>query len=280
MTDGASGASLANRVCADYHLRSALNKGIMSEFIANRKAFHLDHEHRGVRYSVILILLLSFFAAFLAINAVLRAMAPGLNTSVILSCLGAIPVCLGFSALGEWYLKRHWHSGRMLIMSSDRITVRLDDEQERHIARDKHINTSWWEIPLAGYARGGRERRIPSKWSCVAGQLQQDETRFVVFCYANPQRLRTWRERYEFEKLKPEDVYSTSFSARFGSPDRPELPAEVIAGKQGRQWLAERTRWREGLEMTQDDFEEFLEMMRTPHEQRFGAADGARAEIA
>lgn len=270
--------SLANRLCADYHLLSALNKGIMSESTTQRMTFHLDQEHRGVRYAVILILFLSFVVAFAVINAVLNAVAPQLNTTVILSCLGAIPVCLGFSALGEWYLKRHWHSGRMLIVDSERITAHLDDDGELHMARDKHMNTLWWEVPLSGYARGGRERRIPAKWSCVAGQLQQDGMRVVVFCYATPQRLTAWREQYEFEKLKPEDVYNTSFSARFGSPDRPELPAEVIAGKQGRHWLAERNRWRDGVEMTQDDFEQFLEMMRMAREQRSGAAQ--RAEVA
>lgn len=251
----------------------------MSESNAYRKTFHLDHEHRGVRYSVILILLVSFVAAFVAINAILGAVAPELNTSIILSCLGAVPVCLSFSALGEWYLKRHWHSGRMLIVAPDTITIRFDDAGDRQMARDKHINTLWWEIPLAGYTRGGRERRIPSKWNCVAGQLQQDGTRIVVYCYADPKRVRAWRERYEFERLKPEDVYNTSFSARFGSPDRPELPSEVIAGKQGRQWLAERNRWRDGLEMTRDDFEQFLEMMRAPREQRFGAADAEHAGL-
>lgn len=225
------------------------------------KTFHLDHEHSGVRYSVILILLLSFIAGFAAISATLRVLAPDLNTTAILSCLGAIPIGLAASAVGEWYLKRTWHSGRVLTVTPDQLALRYPDETKKRIDRHKNVNQLWWQIPLAGYARGGRERRISSKWYCVSGQLQQDETRVVVFCYAEPQRQQSWRERFEFEMLRPEDVYNTSFGGRFGSPSRPEIPPDVVAGRQGRHWLAERNRWREGVEMTQKDFEQFLEMI-------------------
>lgn len=234
----------------------------MPESNSDKTTFHLDHEHRGLRYTVILILFLSFAAGFLIANALLRRMAPALNTTVILSCLAAIPICLAASALGEWYLKRNWHSGRSLRVGPEQLTLRLSDGSEQHIDRQKHMNLLWWHVPLTGYARGGRERRIPSKWHCVSGQLQQDDVRIVVFCYANPKRWEVWRTRFEFEMLRPEDVYNTSFSGRFGSPDRPELPADVIAGKQGRHWLAERNRWRNGLEMTQEDFEQLMQLLR------------------
>lgn len=239
----------------------------MPEASYEKTTFHLDPEHRGVRYTVILILLVSFTVAFVLINVILRRVAPEINTTAILACLGAIPVCLALSAIGEWYLKRTWHSGRSLSVAPTRMTLRLPDASLRRIDRQKNVNQLWWQIPLSGYARGGRERRIPSKWHCVSGQLQQDEVRVLVFCYVGPDRWQTWRKRFDFEMLKPEDVYNTSFSGRIGSPDRPELPAEVIAGKQGRHWLAERNRWREGLEMRQDDFEQLLEMLRSDEKQ-------------
>lgn len=235
----------------------------MSKPISEQNVFHLDREHSGVRFAVIAILLVSLVVAFVAINYLLRVTAPELNTTVILACLGALPVSLLFSAVGEWYLKRNWHSGRKLIVQPEYITLKLPDDSDKQIVRQKTMNQLWWRLPLAGYARGGRERRIPAKWSCVAGQLQQNETRVVAYCYARPKTLDEWLNRYEFAKLNPDEVYQTSFRSRLGSPSRPELPAEVIAGPKGRFWLAERNRWRHGVELTEDDFEELLGLIRS-----------------
>lgn len=235
----------------------------MSKPISERTVFHLDPEHSGVRLAVILILLVSLVVAFVAINYLLRVTAPDLNTTVILACLGALPVSLLFSAIGEWYLKRNWHSGRKLIVEPERITLQFPDGGNKQINRHKKMNQLWWRVPLAGYARGGRERRIPATWSCVAAQLQQDETRVVAYCFARPKRLEEWLNRYEFARLYPDDVYKTSFRSRLGAPGRPELPADVIAGPKGQFWLAERNRWRFGVELTEDDFEELLNLVRT-----------------
>lgn len=233
----------------------------MSKPISEQTVFHLDPEHSGVRLAVIAILAISFIIAFLAMNVVLDVVAPQLNTTLILACLSAIPIALLFSGIGEWYLKRTWHSGRKLIIEPETVTLHLPEDENRQIDRRKKMNRLWWRIPLSGYARGGRERRIPSKWSCVAGQLQQDEMRVVVFCYARPGRLEEWLARFDFVRLNPEDVYSTSFRSRLGSPLRPDLPSDVIAGQHGRHWLAERNRWAFGVELTEDDFEQFLELM-------------------
>lgn len=238
----------------------------MSKPISEQTVFHLDPEHSGVRYAVIAIVLVSFVIAFVAMNFLLGVIAPQLDTTLILACLSAVPISLLFSAIGEWYLKRSWHSGRKLIVEPETIILHLPEGENKQIDRQKKMSQLWWRIPLAGYARGGRERRIPSKWSCVAGQLQQDETRVVAFCYVRPQRLDQWLRHYEFARLHPEEVYNTSFRGRLGSPLRPDLPAEVIAGDQGRFWLAERNRWAFGVEMTEDDFEEFLGIIRSDAE--------------
>ena len=234
----------------------------MSTSTSSQTVFHLDQEHSGVRYAVILILLLSFTGAFAAVSFLLRAFVPTLNTTAILSCLAAIPISLLISAVGEWLLKRSWHSGRMLMVDDERITLQLPETADREIYRRKTVNTLWWHLPLAGYARGGRERRIPAKWYCMAGQLQQDETRIVVYSYATPERRQRWVASFEFAKLSPDDVYKTSFSSRLGAPNRPDIPPDVIAGRHGRFWLGERNRWREGVELTQDDFEQLLNLTR------------------
>ncbi|HZD10007.1 MAG TPA: hypothetical protein VE553_01600, partial [Candidatus Binatia bacterium] len=196
-----------------------------------KTVFHVDREHKGVRYAVVAILLVSFAFAFAALSVVLRLLVPTINTTAIISCLGAVVVSLLITAAGESILKRSWHSGRTLTVGSDRVVLHRPEDDDKTIDRQKIVNPLWWQIPLAGYARGGRERRIPAKWRCVAGQLQQDETRIVAYSYVSPSRLRTWQERYNFQKLSPEKVYNTSFAARLGAPNRPQIPPEIIAGK-------------------------------------------------
>jgi len=233
----------------------------ITSLATNHAVFHLDQEHTGVRYAIIGTLFLTFLLGYWLSSYLLRTLFPEISTTAILSCLGAVPISLLFAAGVEWMLKRTWHSGRTLAVDSENITLHLPEGKDRVIFRRKILNQLWWQLPLSGYARGGRERRMPAKWYCMAGQLQQDETRIVVYCYVSPKRRRRWLDSYEFEKLSPEDVYNTSFSGRIGSPNRPELPPEVIAGRQGRFWLAERNRWRDGVEMSQEDFEQFLSML-------------------
>lgn len=230
---------------------------------------HVDHEHAGIRYSVLLILVVAFFLSFLALDALLAAAFPGLRSTVIFACFGALIPALMVTAIAEWMLKRTWHSGRRLEISDDMLALRAANGVDRVIDRNESVNKLWWHFPMGGFSRGGRERRVPSKWSCLAGQLQQDEARIVVYCYAPPRRSETWLERYEFQELDPGTIYDTSFSARFTGPTRPEIGPEIIAGPNGRYWLAERYRWREGVEVTPEGFERLLQRVRIAEEPRF-----------
>ncbi len=242
------------------------HKHVMTQRSANKVAFHLDSEHKGIRYTVLLILLCSFVAAFLLADRIWSAVLPQIQTSAILSCLAAIPASLLLSAVAELVFKRRWHSGRTLTVSQDAIDLDLGDEGGPRIDRSQPYRTLWWALPLAGFARGGRERRIPSRWFCFAGQVQQNGQRIVVFSYTSPRRANEWLQSYAFTRLNAEEVYNTSMRARRGMPARPELPPEVVAGANGHYWLAERNRWREGVEMVQDDFEHFLQMIHMPNE--------------
>lgn len=234
----------------------------MSTSSTRQNVFHLDHEHKGLRIVVMALLFLGLILSFFLSGYVWRMLLPEVNTTAILSCLSAIPLGLLIAGLGEWLLKRTWHSGRTLVAGERRLTLIMPQTAEQALELDKAYQSVWWEIPLAGYPRGGRERRIPSNWYCLAGQLQQGESRIVVYCYANPKFRERWNARYEFVTLEPQDVYNTSLRARMTAPGRPDIPPDVIAGRQGRHWLAERNRWREGVEMTQDDFDQLLQLIR------------------
>lgn len=239
----------------------------MTEHTPNATILHVDQEHTGIRVTVLLILVVTGIAAFFGLDALLALLWPELNTTLILSCLGAIVVGVAVTAVGERILKRVWPSGRKLIIEPHRITLRMPERDDRAIVRDKRLNEMWWHLPLGEYPRGGRERRQPGSWFCLAGQLQQDETRIVAYCYAPPKRKKAWLQKYPFRKLDPTDVYDTSVSARLGAPMRPEITPEIVAGADGSYWLAERNRWREGVELTPEDFELLLRAAHTGDQQ-------------
>ena len=218
-----------------------------------------DPEHTGLRLAVPLILILSFLLGYFLISAVLRRAFPEWGSVVFISCLGAVPISLVVAGVGEAVLKRVWPSGRQLIIRPGSVTLQRPDQPDKTIELNERMDQLWWAFPLKDYPRGGRERRMPRSHWCIAGQLQQNGRRLVSFCFAPEETVHAWNDRYELRELDPEDVYDTSFQARMGAPVRPEIPSDVIRGEDGRHWLAERNRWREGVELAADDFDTLLQ---------------------
>lgn len=218
-----------------------------------------DPEHTGLRFVVPLLLIVSFSLGYFLMSAVLRRAFPEWGSVVFLSCLGALPISLLVAGAGEAVLKRVWPSGRQVIIRPDSVALRRPDQPNKTIELNQHMDQLWWTFPLKNYPRGGRERRMPSGHWCVAGQLQQNGERLVCFCFADQSTVRAWNDRYELRKLDPEKVYDTSFTSRMGAPIRPDIPAHVVRGDDGRHWLAERNRWREGVELAADDFDTLLQ---------------------
>ncbi len=231
----------------------------------NPLILHADQEHSGLRLAVLLLIAILFLASFFILRSLLRVALPDFNTVAIVACLGAVPISLAIAAIGEKVMKMTWHSGRRVVVGQESIRLELQDEEKAvELDRNRGLNQLWWYFELGAYPRGGRERRMPKSWYCAGGQLQQDGEdnvrRIVIYSYLPPRRLQALlADDYEFVQLDPTEVYETSVSARFGVPKRPELPPELIASKTGKFWLAERNRWREGVELTADDFARFLQ---------------------
>lgn len=217
-----------------------------------------DPEHAALRVTIILVLLVAIWLAFLLLRELLVTYLPDIGSPAILACLGAVPVALAISALVEAFLKRSWGSGRQLVIDAQRLALRKAGAEQAVLRWDAPITDTWWHFRVAGYPRGGRERRVPDRWHCVAGQLQQEGQRIVAFTFVSPSRVEGLQGRYPLHTLNPKDVYDRSLRRRLEGPARPELPAEVIAGESGRFWLAERNRWQQGVELMPDDFETLL----------------------
>lgn len=229
---------------------------------SNVTTLHADQEHDAIRYLVLVVLLIGFCLGFTLVGGLLRLLLAGsewYDYSTVLACLGALPVGIGLTALAEYYLKRVWPSGRSLQIDEGGVTLKRPNTDDRLIEWDKRFNVLRWTFGLKGYPRGGKERRVPASWLCLGLQLHQDETKMLLFTFMPPKKAERILEKYNFNVLDPSDIYGNSWREKLSMPSRPEIPSSVIAGRDGRYWLAERNRWYDGLELTAADFETLLE---------------------
>ena len=192
----------------------------MTQLSPTTTILYADQEHNAIRLLIPVLLLLSFCLGFSALNWLLGLVMPGQDSRIVLACVGAVPLGLLLAYVGEAGLKRFWRSGRRVLLQEDRVTLQVGPQDERVLVPGVLTDLLLWYFPLSGYPRGGRERRVPANWSCVAASVQQDETRAIVFCFAAPGRLQEWQQRYDFHALDPTEVYERSLSSRITLPSR------------------------------------------------------------
>lgn len=215
---------------------------------------HTDPEHNGIRLAVPFLLVLGVAAGYGLLNLLLALFFPALDTAGLLACAGGAPLGLGLAAAGENWLKRVWHSGTRLVCDEQGMAVWQGSRPGQSFLTAHELHLLAWQFTLTGYPRGGRERRVPEGWLCLAGQIQQDENQVVLYCYLSPKAAGPLLQQQTFHKLNIGDVYDNSVRSRMLQPTRPKIPSQVIAGKAGRYWLGERNRWHEGLELSPQDF--------------------------
>ncbi len=243
------------------------------------KILHADPEHGGLRFAVIIVLVLGLILSFVIIQLLLSLLAANtilIEFGTVLSCAGAIVLALGLAWAAESYLKRIWHSGNVLILNDSELDYQKekrntdadgDDTKDEALVFDwaKHLNLTRWYFELDGYPRGGRERRVSNKWLCLACQLQQDDSRLIVYGYLPPDKAAVWTESQKlpepFHAISLAELYAAAEKKGPGAATRPAVPSSMLTGSDGRYWLAEQKRWQEGIELAEKDLETFLEYM-------------------
>ena len=239
------------------------------------KIIHTDPEHGSLRFVVFMLLLLSIFLSFLLIQLLLSQLAGGsrlLEFSTLISCVGSIPLALGISWVTETVLKREWHSGTFLTLDDSELVFtrgKQDKDLQQNSAHQvkfdwsKRVNITRWYFALQGYPRAGRERRVSKGWICLACQLQQDDDQLIAYGYLPPEQAATWTENQRlsepFHQISLAKLYEEAGQRGRGASVRPTIPASLLTGTDGRFWLTERRRWLEGVEMTRQDFEIFMD---------------------
>lgn len=178
---------------------------------------------------------------------------------ILVVCGITLPLGLLLTFLAERGLKTIWRSGRTIEVDGQRVRLVRPGEAAPVINVGAPFTAIKWYFQLGGYPRGGRERHISPKWFCLGYQLQQDDRRMVFFSFMSPRQAKQVVAAHAFRRIQPTDIYDSSFVKRtFGLPERPSIPARIISGADGREWLAERNRWQEGVELTRHDFRKLL----------------------
>jgi hypothetical protein len=230
----------------------------------NSTILHADQEHAGLRTAVFILLFVALFLAYFAIRAVIGALTPGdlPDYTFVIACGGAFPIALGLVWLAENVMKRRWPSGRSVTLTNDGIQAKTDNETTVELSRDSNVAPLFWHFELHGWQRGGRERRVPRNWLCLAVQLKAGKKEAIVYTYLPRNKAENWLDNHDkrmgIQQIFPKEVYDNSIRSRLSAPSRPEVSAAVLTSKSGKHWLAERRRWQEGFELPPKEFEQFM----------------------
>ncbi len=227
---------------------------------------YADQEHDRLRTAVIFVIIISVYIGYQIMRGLFNLADNASDYIYVLSCAGSLPIGLALSWAIEHGLKRIWPSGNRVRLDDIGLELQTKDGQNQRIEWAHHLVVTNWYFHLSGYMRGGRERRVPAKWLCLASQIRQEEQRVVLFTYLPPKKAQHWledeRSETAFRVIKASDIYSNTLRDRFLAPARPDIPKQVLAGKDGSYWLAERRRWKEGVELTPKDFATFMSYLK------------------
>lgn len=206
----------------------------------------VDPEHSGIRTVGCLSFIFASVAAFLLYSVILTD-AGLLNLMLALLTAGLV------AFMADAWMKRHWPSGRHLLVDNANIQVNQYDKVEMRVDPQRQVNVLPWRFTVK------RNGRVKKGWYVVALGLEQDEMLLPVYTFAPPERFEQLPLASHFTTLQKEDQKEVSVtgSAR-------ELKA---AGQQRRLHDAEKARGLLGAEVTIDQFEAYLHVLQKqfPH---------------
>lgn len=204
----------------------------------------VDAEHGGIRLAVVLVFIIGWIAAYIILSALISG--AGLN---VVALLGGFAVAYGLTSVAERMLKRRWPSGRILKLDERGVSLVLRGQvqQAMMIGEDAVVNALLWRFETR------RRSRVPKGWSVLALALERDETYLCVYTFMSPDQVRQFVDAEHFTVLK-----SAKDTPKSGA-GRDDL---LLAGEQRRLYLAEQQRWLNGAEMTRDDFQRYIDLLR------------------
>lgn len=197
----------------------------------------VDAEHDSLRFVVAAIFIALTIISFLALSAFIPA-----GSINIIAIIGGLMIAAGGSYLIEQQLKRRWPSGKILQIDAEHIALHIKQNEQQRIKASPDVRKLFWRFEI------NRRSRVPKGWHMVAAALEDADEILAVYTLMPPDRLLQLNQSEKFTKLaKP------ATTTKGGKADDLRL-----AGEQKRLHKVEAHRWREGVEMTNDDFVLFV----------------------
>jgi hypothetical protein len=194
--------------------------------------FPVDPEPFSLRLSLIVLLIFTVVATYiLAINLMNTG---GIN---LLAFFGAIITGSLVLYVVEKPIKRYWPQTRFLIVSDDSIRIERNGKLDRELDPRQQINVFSW------YFTVDRRSRVPKGWHVIGFALEQDDLYLAIYTIMSPEDFQTISR--DFQKLQSKKSMGSGKDLR-------------LAGQQRRLHMAEAARSLEGAEVSNENFEAYL----------------------
>lgn len=164
-----------------------------------------------------------------------------LGSCSLIGVMGGLLIGTGISLVLERLLKANWKSNRYVHAEADRIAFVFGGQQERAINPRETVTPLMWRFEIT------RRSRVPKGWHVAAIALEQDDLYLPVYTLMPPEAMESFDVRSLFSEL--------TGSRREMKVDGEDMR---LAGKQRRLLTAETARNLDGVEMTNEDFEQFV----------------------
>ena len=206
----------------------------------------VDPEHSGIRTVGCLSFLLVTGAAFFLYSIIL-------SDAALLNGMLALLTGAFVAYMADSWMKRHWPSGRKLLVDEATIQVNQYDKIEISVDPQQQVNVLPWRFTVK------RNGRVKKGWYVIALGLEQDEMLLPIYTFAPPERFEQLPLASHFTALQKDDKKEASVTGSVR-----ELKA---AGQQRRLHDAEMARGLLGAELTIDQFETYLHTLQKqfPH---------------
>lgn len=197
--------------------------------------YKVDGEHGMLRFSIILVFIVSWIVSFIIFSAIIPS--EGLN--LLAGGLG-----FGFAAFltqqVDKLLKQRWPSGRVVRVQDDSIVLAKGSKEEDRIDATRAVNVLTWRFAIS------RRSHVRKGWFMVACALEQDDHYIAIYTFISPQ---------DFEDLGGANQFTMLQTKKEIENQRNDMR---LAGIQRRLHSAENVRWMSGAEMTSEDFVAYL----------------------
>lgn len=170
----------------------------------------------------------------------------GLGGCSLLSIFGALGVGVLAMMASERLLRPRWSSQRALELTPHHLHSVYKGNTELVIDPQQHVNVLMWRFKIE------RRARVPKGWYVVAVALEQDDLFLPVYTLVSPETFGDMAFTDQYKELE-------SRKERRANKKNDDL---LLAGLQRRLMTAEMARSIEGMEMTPENYNLYVDWLR------------------